>query len=175
MAFEPKKFNDLYESMRSRTTILTDLEVGSVTRTMYESFAYELGLLYQKMNLVYLSAFVDSAEGTNLDQVVAVLGIQRSLPQFAVGEVAFERDKGNADINIPLGTLVATVDTPEQPKKVYQTIEAAVLAKDQSEITVKVQAVNRGEDQDSDLGSIVVMPRPIPGIKSVNNPQPVIL
>jgi len=175
MAFEPKKFNELYEAMRSRTSVLTDFEVGSVSRTMYESFAYELGLLYQKMNLVYLSAFVDSAEGTHLDQVVAILGIQRSLPDFAVGEVVFLRDKGNADISIPVGTLVATEDTPELPKKVYQTIEAGVLAKDQSEVTVKVQAVNRGEEQDSDSERIVVMPRPIPGIKSVNNPQPVIL
>src|SRR6478735_2752087 len=157
MAFEPKKFNELYEAMRGRTTVLTDFEVGSVTRTMYESFAYELGLLYQKMNLVYLSAFVDSAEGTHLDQVVAILGIQRSLPDFAVGEVVFLRDKGNADINIPAGTLVATEDTPEQPKKVYQTIEAAVLAKDQSEVTVKVQAIIRGEEQDSDPEQIVVM------------------
>lgn len=175
MAFEPKKFTELYDAMRSRTTVLTDFEVGSVTRTMYESFAYELGLLYQKMNLVYLSAFVDSAEGTHLDQVVAILGIQRSLPDYAVGEVVFTRDKGNADIIIPAGTLVATEDTPETPKKVYQTIEAAVLAKDQPEVTVKVQAVNRGEEQDSDPEKIVVMPRPIPGIKSVGNPQPVIL
>lgn len=175
MAFEPKKFIELYDAMRSRTTVLTDFEVGSVARTMYESFAYELGLLYQKMNLVYLSAFVDSAEGTHLDQVVSVLGIQRSLPDYAVGEVVFTRDKGNADISIPAGTLVATEDTPELPKKVYQSIEAAVLAKDQSEVTVKVQAINRGDEQDSDPGSIVVMPRPIPGIKSVSNPQSVIL
>ena len=118
MAFEPKKFSELYEAMRSRTAVLTDFEVGSVARTMFESFAYELGLLYQKMNLVYLSAFVDSAEGSHLDQVVATLGIQRSLPDFAVGEVVFLRDKGNTDITIPAGTLVATEDTPELPKKV---------------------------------------------------------
>ncbi|HSB91487.1 MAG TPA: baseplate J/gp47 family protein, partial [Flavitalea sp.] len=104
-----------------------------------------------------------------------ILGIQRSLPDFAVGEVVFTRDKGNTDISIPAGTLAATEDTPELPKKVYQTIETVILAKDQSEVTIKVQAINRGEDQDSDAGSIIVMPRPIPGIKSVNNPQPVIL
>ena len=49
MAFEPKKFNELYEDMRVKTPpALTDFEVGSVTRTMYESFAYELGVLYHK-------------------------------------------------------------------------------------------------------------------------------
>lgn len=173
MAFEPKKFSELYEAMRARTTVLTDFEVGSVTRTMYESFAYELGLLYQKMQLVYQSAFVDSAEGAHLDQVVAILGIQRSLPDFSVGEVTFLRDKGNADIDIPAGTMVATEDTPEKPKKVYQTLESAKLAQNQTELTVKVQALERGEEQDAPAETIVVMPRPIPGIKSVNNPAPV--
>lgn len=173
MAFEPKKFSELYDAMRASTTALTDFEVGSVTRTMYESFAYELGLLYQKMQLVYLSAFVDSAEGTHLDQVVAILGIQRSLPDFAVGEVVFLRDKGSAAINIPAGTLVATEDTPENPKKVYQTVESAVLAETQLEVTVKVQAIDRGEELDTEIETVVVMPRPVPGIKSVNNPQPI--
>lgn len=173
MAFEPKKFNDLYDAMRARTTVLTDFEVGSVTRTMYESFAYELGLLYQKMQLVYQSAFVDSAEGTHLDQVVAVLGIQRGLPDFSVGEATFFRDKGNADINIPAGTMVATEDSPEKPKKVYQTVESATLAQNQAEVRVKIQAVERGEEQDVPADAIVVMPRPVPGIKSVNNTETV--
>jgi uncharacterized phage protein gp47/JayE len=172
MAFEPKKFNELYEAMRARTTVLTDFEVGSVTRTLYESFAYEMGLLYQKMQLVYQSAFVDSAEGAHLDQVVAVLGILRGLPDFSVGEVVFIRDKGNADVAIPAGTLVATEDTPEKPKKVYQTVESAVLAQSQTEVTVKVQALERGEEQDAPADTVVVMPRPIPGVKSVNNAQP---
>ena len=162
MAFEPKKFNELYEAMRAHTTVLTDFEVGSVTRTMYESFAYEMGLLYQKMQPVYQSAFIDSAEGAHLDQVVAVLGILRGLPDFSVGEVLFIRDKGNAEVSIPAGTLVATEDTPEKPKKVYQTVESAVLAQNQTEVTVKAQALERGEEQDAPADTVVVMPRPIP-------------
>ena len=119
MAFEPKKYNDIYEEMRERVSgILTDFEVGSVARTMFESFAYELGTMYQKMNLVYLSGFVDTAGGSHLDNVVAVLGIQRSLPDFAVGKVVFTRDKGNLEITIPVGTLVATEEKSEQAKKV---------------------------------------------------------
>ncbi|MGV2388059.1 MAG UNVERIFIED_CONTAM: hypothetical protein LVR29_06220 [Microcystis novacekii LVE1205-3] len=62
MTFEPKKFNQVFEDMRQRT-VLTDFEVGSVARTVYESFAYEIALLYEKMRLVYLSAYVDTAEG----------------------------------------------------------------------------------------------------------------
>ncbi|MGB8698815.1 MAG: hypothetical protein WCD18_05305, partial [Thermosynechococcaceae cyanobacterium] len=119
MTFTPKKFNDVFGDMRQRTTVLTDFEVGSVTRTLYESFAYEIALLYEKMQLVYLSAYVDTAEGQQLDLVVSVLGVKRGLPDFAEGVVVFQRDPGSQDIEIPLGTLVSTVETPELPKKVY--------------------------------------------------------
>lgn len=169
MTFVPKKFNEIYEDMRDRTTVVTDFSIGSVTRTMYESFAFEMALLYEKMNLVYLSAYVDSAAGPQLDNVVAILGIKRGLPDFAEGEVTFQRDVGKEDIVIPLGTLVATEDKPESPKKIYQTIEPKTLLKNQTAVEVKVQAVNRGEEEVVDAETIVVMPRPIPGIKSVIN------
>jgi uncharacterized phage protein gp47/JayE len=169
MTFEPKKFNEIFADMRGRTSVITDFEVGSVARTIYESFAYEIALLYEKMRLVYLSAFVDTAEGQQLDMVVSILGITRGLPDYAEGMVAFERDVGNEDIKIPIGTLVATEDTPELPKKVYQTFEPKILLKDHTSVEVKIQAVNRGEDQATPAETIVVMPRPIPGIKSVIN------
>ena len=175
MDFEPKKFSNLFEDMRNRSTAISDFEVGSVARTVYESFSYELALLYEKMRLVYLSAFVDTAQGSQLDNVVAILGVKRGLPDFAEGEVSFIRDKEGEEIEIPLGTLVATEDTPEDPKKVYQTIEAKTLKKNQSEVAIKVIAINRGEEQNTNPGTVVIMPRPVPGIKSVNNTESISL
>lgn len=169
MAFEPKKFNDIVEDMQGRISGLSDFEVGSVTRTLVETFSYELGLLYEKMRLVYLSAFIDSAEGINLEQVVAVLGIKRGLPDYATGAVSFERDRGNDDILIPLGALVATEEKADKPKKVYQTIEEKTLRGAEVSVEIKVQALERGEEQDAAEGEIVVMPRPVPGIKAVTN------
>ncbi|MBC1195765.1 baseplate J/gp47 family protein [Microcystis aeruginosa BLCCF158] len=169
MTFEPKKFNQVFEEMRQRTAIPTDFEVGSVTRTVYESFAYEIALLYEKMKLVYLSAYVDTAEGQQLDMVVAILGIKRGEPEFAEGIIAFERDLGKQDIEVPLGTLVATPETPTNPKKVYQTIESKLFPKEQTSLEVKIQAVNRGETQVTPAETLTVLPRPIPGIKAVSN------
>ncbi|HEY1179186.1 MAG TPA: hypothetical protein VGF17_23780, partial [Phytomonospora sp.] len=51
---------------------LTDLNVGSVTRTLLESVARELAEQYEHLRLVYESAFVDTATGTTLDQVGAL-------------------------------------------------------------------------------------------------------
>lgn len=173
MSFEPRKFKEIFDDMQDRTTTLTDFQVGSVTRTLFETFSYELALMYEKMNLVYLSAFIDSATGFDLDRVVAVLGIQRSLPDFSVGLVSFERDLGQEDIIVPIGTLVATEDTPENPKKVYQTIEQVVIASNEASADAKVQAIQTGEEQDTLQGTVIVMPRPIPGIKGVSNSDPI--
>ncbi|MGB8702940.1 MAG: baseplate J/gp47 family protein, partial [Thermosynechococcaceae cyanobacterium] len=46
-----------------------------------------------------------------------------------------------------------------------------VLPKAQPTVEVKVQAINRGEEEITPLETLVVMPRPIPGIKSVSNPD----
>ena len=169
MSFEPKNFQQIFEEMRDRSTVVSDFQVGSVARTLYESFAYELALLYEKMNIVYMGGFVDTATGTQLDNVVAILGIKRGLPDFAEGVVTFIRDSGTDNILIPVGTLVATEETPEQEKKVFQTLEEKTLEGSQTQVDVKVRAVLRGEEEVTPAETIVVMPRPIPGIKEVIN------
>ena len=54
--------------------VLSDRNVGSVTRTLAESFAREFAVLYQQLLLVYKSGFIDTAQKDALDQVVAILG-----------------------------------------------------------------------------------------------------
>src|ERR671932_738124 len=104
MAFEPKTFAQIFQEMRDRTpATLTDFQEGSVVRTLYESFSWELALLYEQMHRVYLSAYVDTAEEVQLDQVVAVLGIRRGGTGFSTGIVNFGRDLGvDEGITIPI-------------------------------------------------------------------------
>jgi uncharacterized phage protein gp47/JayE len=173
MSFEPKKFDDIYHAMVQKTQEqlpgVTDFKVGSVIRTMYESFAYEIALLYEQSHQVYLSAFIDTAEGAQLEMVVAILGIQRGLPDFAQGIVTFERDLGKEAIEIPINTLVTTEDREKAPKKVYKTIEPMLFPPDQTTVEVKVQAVERGEAEVVAAEAIEVIPQPILGVKSVLN------
>ncbi len=177
MTFEPKKFEEIYTSMvqksQEKVPTLTDFQVGSVIRTMYESFAYEIGILYEQLNQVYLSAFIDSAEGSQLEMLVALLGIQRGLPDFAEGTVTFQRDLGTDIIEIPVGTLVTTEDSEKSPKKAYTTIESQIFPANSKTLDVKIQAVERGEKQVTKEETINIMPLPIPGIKSVINKSPI--
>ncbi|MEH2291336.1 baseplate J/gp47 family protein [Nostoc sp.] len=177
MVFERKDFAQIFQAMRDRSLPnLTDFQEGSVVRTMFESFAYEMALLYAQMEKVYLSAYVNTAEDVQLEQVVAILGIKRGEPDFATGKVTFIRDIGiDEDIVIPIGTLIATSeDTPESPKKVYKIIEAQTLTRDIKAIDVRVQAVQRGESQKTDAETITVMPQPITGVKSVINQEAIL-
>lgn len=174
--FEPKKFDAIVEEMRDRTpSTLTDFEAGSVVRTLYESFSFELALLYEQMERVYLSGFVDTATGTQLDMVVAILGLKRSEPDYATGEVTFIRDLGIDEvIEIPAGFLITTAeDTEETPKKAFETIESALLLETQTQTAVRVQAVHRGETEAAAAETITVMPQPLSGIKEVINELPV--
>ena len=177
MTFEPKKFEEIYTNMvqksQEKVPTLTDFQVGSVIRTMYESFAYEIGILYEQLNQVYLSAFIDSSEGSQLEMLVALLGIQRGLPDFAEGTVTFQRYLGTDIIEIPVGTLVTTEDSEKSPKKAYTTIESQIFPANSKTLDVKIQAVEPGEEQVTKKETINIMPLPITGIKSVINKRPI--
>jgi uncharacterized phage protein gp47/JayE len=78
-------------------TALSDINVGSVLRTLVESVSREIEFLYEEMEGVYDSAFIDTAKADALDLVVSILGIKRKEPTRAMGEVTFIRDTPPAE------------------------------------------------------------------------------
>ena len=88
---------------------ITDINVGSVARTVSEAVGREIATLYQQVNRAYLSGFIDTAEGTALDLVVSILNVKRKTKDFAVGLVTLFRDPTVVgDITIPSGTTLTT-------------------------------------------------------------------
>ncbi len=71
---------------------LTDVNPGSVLRTLVEAISREIEYLYAQMDQAYLSGFVDTATGEALDMVVALLGVRRKPPQPSSGYVTFGRN-----------------------------------------------------------------------------------
>ena len=99
---------------------LTDLQVGSVLRTLCETTALEIGRVYALLETVYQSGFVDTATGAALDNVVALLGIERVRGGRPAAEVEFTRAEGDpGELTIPAGTRVATADGKVQ----YETTD----------------------------------------------------
>jgi uncharacterized phage protein gp47/JayE len=71
---------------------ITDVNAGSVIRTIVEAVSREIEYLYFQMDQAYLSGFLDTATDKSLDLVVSILGIKRKPAQPASGYVTFGRN-----------------------------------------------------------------------------------
>ena len=93
---QPKDESDFYVDYFRPTSRspLSDINVGSVTRTLGEAIGREIATVYEQINQAYKSGFIDTAKGKALDFVVSILGVTRKTKDFAVGLVTFFRMPG---------------------------------------------------------------------------------
>jgi hypothetical protein len=152
---------------QSAVSVLTDVQAGSVLRTLSESVALEIARLYAQLEIVYQSGFIDTANGKALDSVVALLGIDRVGSGRAAGEVEFTRAGTSAGIiTIPAGTRIITPDGNVE----YATVDDVTL--NQGQDVVRVVARDLEPNDPLPAGALTVLPLPIAGIVSVTNPKP---
>lgn len=146
---------------------LSDINVGSVTRTLSEAIGREIATVYQQIKAAYLSGFVDTATGQSLDFVVAILGVKRKTGEFAAGTVTFSRNPaaGEGNITIPEGTVVST----KKGDASFVTVELRTLQRGQARIDVPVRATIAGPEGNAASGAITTLAQPILGIGSVTN------
>lgn len=149
-------------------TPLTDLNVGSVTRTLVEAVSREVAGLYAQLNIAYDSGFVETATGPSLDRVVALLSYSRFKAGRAVGSVTFTRRAGaTGSITIPAGTPITdAADTLR-----YVTSERYDLLAGESTAEVRVQGETASTPTVAE-GVLTVVQRAIAGVDAVTNPRP---
>jgi hypothetical protein len=153
---------------QSSQPVLTDIETGSVVRTLSEAVALEIASLSAQLDFVYQSGFIDTASGTSLNNVVALLGITRVTGGSAAGEVEFSRASASTGtITVPAGTRVASADG----KVTYQTTEEGSLAVGQNVARIPVRDLDAKNDPVA-AAILTLLPVPISGIGSVSNPAP---
>lgn len=178
MIYQKKDYRALYEALaedlKTRLPEMTDFEPGSVVRSLLETIAFEQSVFYQQLDYVYNASFVNTANSINLEKVVAILDVKRNEPDFTTGVVTFIKEtKAEGEVVIPIGTLVVTEDDPNQDpvRKAFLTIEEGRMDENTSAIAVKVQAEVRGPSMATKANTVIVMPRPIPGVESVHNTE----
>lgn len=153
---------------------LSDINVGSVTRTLSEAIGREIAAVYQQINLAYLSGFIDTANGKALDFVVSILGVVRKSKEFAIGQATFFRDPAvEGNITIPQGTELATA----KGEAVFETTEPRTLQRGQARIDAPIRAGDKfkGEAGKVEAGKITVLSQVIAGITQVSNFEPTTL
>jgi phage-related baseplate assembly protein len=149
---------------------LTDRNPGSVTRLLAESFAREYAVLSKQLDGVYKAAFLDTASGRDLDQVAALVGVQRRTPTFAAGSAVFGRSTpAPADIVIPAGMRLST---SQPPVAVFETTESVTLRRGSLSAEASIQSLEAGQAGIIRAEVISIMNQPVLGVESVHNPQP---
>jgi hypothetical protein len=154
---------------------ISDINVGSVTRTLMEAIARETALVYASINQAYLMGFIDTATGKSLDYVVAILGVERKGADFAEGLVTFFRDNaaGDGNITIPEGVVAVT----DKATAAFVTTQMRTLQRGQARIDVPVRAMDafKGPAGAVAAGLITTLQLPIAGIGRVSNFDPTVL
>jgi hypothetical protein len=157
-----------YYPRDAEPTVLTDVQVGSVVRTLLESVAKEMAALYAQMNLAYDAAFLETATGASLDRVVALLGFRRLRAGRATGFATFTRRAGTpGDITIPAGTPI----TDGQDKIRYETTETHLMRGGESTAQVRI----RGTAESTpvvEANTLTVISRLVAGLSDVTNERP---
>ena len=149
--------------------LLTDRNVGSVTRLLAESFAREFAVLSRQLEGVYRAGFVATAEGRDLDALALLVGVLRRQRLAAAGSVVFARaTPATGDVNIDAGTRLSTADAPAMQ---FETTEDRTLQRGNLSVEVPVVALAPGAAGVVAAGAIRVVNRPILGIDSVANAQ----
>lgn len=147
---------------------LTDLQVGSVARTLTESIALEMARLYAQMEAVYKAGFIDTANGSSLDKVVALLDVHRFKGSRPSAKLKFSRLTGTAgSITIQTGTRV--IDA--QAKFEYETTETVSMSENQNSIMVTARDLESANEPVA-ADTLTILTVPIAGIGSVTNPAP---
>ena len=167
----PAPDTDIRVSYYPRTTdkaAVTDLNVGSVVRTLVEAMSKELGILYRQLDLVYDAGFVESATASSLDRVVALLGLKRFRAGRPAGTVTFGRRAGLPGlVVIPAGTPV----TDATDKIAYQTVQSYEMLPGESSAEVAVRGTTDNTPA-VEAGVLTVVQEAIAGIDGVSNQRP---
>ncbi|MDF2629565.1 MAG: hypothetical protein K0R39_3396 [Symbiobacteriaceae bacterium] len=171
---------DMLQRLQQEGT-LTDVNPGSVVRTLVEAFAREMAAAYAQLKLIYDMGFLETAEGASLDRLVAIVGQQRLNGLRAEGRAVFKRNPRVAgQVSIPAGTRVL-VHVPDLSRQViYATTEAGELQAGQAQVTVPVAApVDSGADpaaftfnQTEIAAARIELLQPIAGVAEVGMPWP---
>lgn len=163
LGFKKKRYIDVLESMQSSSIGIfgTDINVNvnSPLGMILMVTAYELGVAWQEIENVYYSAYKDTAEGYQLDNVGQYIGIKRKAAKYAKGIATFTGIPGTI---IPASFVIARNDVQ------YWTLQQATIGGTGS-IDVVIQAIETGVSGNADAGTITTIVNAMAGVTSVTN------
>lgn len=170
---EVKDFESMVEDTLTRIIDadigITNINVGSVTRTLIEAIMAELDITQYVVYQAYISKTVDSAEGEDLDDVVSILSVIRKSASKCTGYVTFSTtEASDIDIEIPSGTLISTVQTSGGEIYEFEVVNDTILYAGETEVDVLVECTD-AKYIFIPANMISVINSSVDGISEVNN------
>lgn len=144
---------------------------------------------FENLEATYYAAYYRTAQGVQLDRLLALMGFER-LPELqATGEVTFTAVGGSAGtpsrVDIPAGTRVTTTLDDTADRIFFETTEPASIPAGDTEVTqVHVKGLDpltstldlsdsqTGDETNVPAGAIDTIYDSTSGVASVTNPQP---
>ena len=191
----PDIFVSLRDSLQGRITKLTNFTDRSFNFVWNDSFARELRDVEVQALAAQLSGYIEYAGGPilqsdlaelglqdsvsveeineymqdeDLDELVKLVGVERSLGTRATGSVDFTTESG--EVTIPEGTTISTQTRSAGDRVIFETTEPASTSSGATIVTdIEVQAVEPGADGNLPAGELRVLPNPPVGVIGVTN------
>lgn len=161
--FRRKLYSEAVEERISRARrvfgVNIDTSETSFLGKLIRNYSWDEATLWELAEDVYNSAFVNAADGQDLDNVGQYLTISRRPAQRSVGILTIEGFDGTV---IPKGFRVAT-----ETGKIFETVEEVTII--DKKIDVKVVSIEHGKDSNVASNTLTRVLNPIAGITSVTN------
>jgi uncharacterized phage protein gp47/JayE len=166
MSFRIKKSEEITTKMITWYVGLqnkvTDVVVGSASRTKFEVVALELEFFYYQTFRAIKKAIPTS--------IYRAFGHTVLPATKATDYVTLTADIAPVgDITIPIGTLVATVKTTSEEERVYETKVEVTLLSGENTVNALVACTRSGIFGNTGAATITVMKTAISGVDSVSN------
>lgn len=164
--FTRRTYNDLVESMENKTKELFGENArttsNSVLGVLIRVFAWPLSLMYELLERVYLSSFINSSTGVSLDRLASNYSITRGPASAALVTLEFT---GQADYVIEEGVQFATDNMI-----IFEMIDVVTI--DQyGQGSGQAVSVDYSDRANVAAGMITVALEPVEELYSVNNPS----
>lgn len=164
--FKRKTYTDILDDMFIKARELFGDNINLTSRSalglLLRVIAWALSIIWQVAETVYLSAFINDAEGVSLDRRAANIGVVRLGERYSSGYVTL---KGEPYTEVPAGFIVAN-----KRGITYITVDDYNF-EDNTEIKVYVESSKPGGDTNSIKEEVTDIITPILGVESAINEQ----
>lgn len=168
-------FDDIVEytlqSIVQKDAGISNVNPGSVLRTLVEVFAENEDIANYYIEYVYRCMDIDNCIGDDLDRSARILGMTRDVSKPAVGEITLRTGDNPAeyDIEIPYGYIVSTRPNRDgDVTEFYISDSNKVLKAGEQEVKVTITCTESGLIY-IPAGAIDVMSQSLQGINSIVN------